>query len=96
VLAESLREGADPGAEMAPPLHAQALTLLRDYLFTGGMPEAVGALGGSGSPAVVRQVQSDLMQAFAEDIQKYRSGVAATDLEPPSRTCRTLRAALPL
>lgn len=81
VLAESLREGAIPGAEMAPPLHAQALTLLRDYLFTGGMPEAVARWVESGSPAVVRQVQSDLMQAFAEDIQKYRSGVAATDLE---------------
>lgn len=81
VLAESLREGAVPGAEIAPPLHAQALTLLRDYLLTGGMPEAVASWVESGSPAAVRQVQADLVQAFAEDIQKYRSGVAATNLE---------------
>jgi predicted AAA+ superfamily ATPase len=81
VLAASLREGAIPGAAMAPPLHAQAFALLRDYLFVGGMPEAVARWVESGNPAAVRQVQADLMQAFAEDIQKYRSGLAATDLE---------------
>ncbi|HEX3554622.1 MAG TPA: AAA family ATPase [Thermoanaerobaculia bacterium] len=81
VLAESLRAGAVPGAEIAPPLHLQALGLLRDYLLTGGMPEAVARWVESGNPAAVRQVQADLIQAFAEDIQKYRSGVAASDLE---------------
>jgi len=81
VLAESLREGAVPGAEIAPPLHAQALALLRDYLLTGGMPEAVAIWVDSGSPTAVRQVQADLVQSFAEDIQKYRSGVAVSDLE---------------
>lgn len=74
VLAESLREGAVPGVGIAPPLHAQALTLLRDYLLTGGMPEAVATWVESGSPAAVRQVQADLIQAFAEDFQKYRGG----------------------
>lgn len=81
VLARSLREGAVPGAEIAPPLHLQALDLLRDYLVTGGMPEAVARWVESGNPAAVRQVQSDLIQAFAEDIQKYRSGVSVSDLE---------------
>jgi uncharacterized protein len=81
VLARSLREGAVPGAGIAPPLHLQALDLLRDYLVTGGMPEAVARWVESGNPAAVRQVQSDLIQAFAEDIQKYRSGVSVSDLE---------------
>jgi predicted AAA+ superfamily ATPase len=81
VLAGSLREGAVPGAGIAPPLHLQALNLLRDYLVTGGMPEAVARWVESGNPAAVRQVQADLIQAFAEDIQKYRSGVSVSDLE---------------
>jgi len=81
VLAASLRAGVIPGAEIAPALHAQALALLRDYLLTGGMPEAVARWVESGNPAAVRQVQADLVQAFAEDIQKYRSGVAVSDLE---------------
>jgi uncharacterized protein len=81
VLADRLREGAVPGEGIAPPLHAQALALLRDYLLTGGMPEAVARWVETGSQAAVRQVHADLVQAFAEDIQKYRSGVAPSDLE---------------
>jgi len=81
VLAESLRAGTVPGSEITPPLHEQALTLMRDYLLTGGMPEAVARWVETGSPAAVRQVQVDLIQAFAEDIQKYRSGVDVSDLE---------------
>lgn len=81
VLIARLREGLEPGGEIAPPLHAQGLALLRDYLLTGGMPEAVARWAESGNPAAVRQVQADLMQAFAEDIQKYRSGVSAANLE---------------
>ncbi len=81
VLAEGIRVGEVPGSETAVPLHTQALSLLRDYLLAGGMPEAVRTWVESGSPAAVRQVQSDLIQAFAEDIQKYRSGVSASDLE---------------
>jgi uncharacterized protein len=81
VLADGLRAGEIPGADLIPALHEQALPLLRDYLFVGGMPEAVARWADSGNPAAVRQVQADLVQAFAEDIQKYRSGVAASDLE---------------
>lgn len=77
VLADSLREGTVPGAEIAPPLHAQALALLRDYLLTGGMPEAVATWVEAGNPSAVRQVQVDLIQAFAEDFQKYRGGGSA-------------------
>ncbi len=81
VLAESLRAGAIPGAGIVPPLHFQASALMRDYLLTGGMPEAVASWVETGSPTAVRQVQADLIQSFAEDIQKYRSGIAASDLE---------------
>lgn len=81
VLAQNLREGQIPGAGIIPALHQQALALLRDYLFVGGMPEAVARWVESANPAAVRQIQSDLVQAFADDIQKYRSDVGTSELE---------------
>jgi predicted AAA+ superfamily ATPase len=64
-----------------PALHAQALELLRDYLFVGGMPEAVQRWTSRRQSAAVREVHLDLWQALAEDIQKYRSAVAVADIE---------------
>jgi predicted AAA+ superfamily ATPase len=54
------------------PLHEEALALLRDYLLVGGMPEAVSQWIGTGLPGAVREVHDDLLQALAEDFQKYR------------------------
>lgn len=81
VLAQKLREALGPEGELPPPLHRQALSLLRDYLFVGGMPEAVVRWAESGNPATARQAQADLLQALAEDIQKYRGAVSVADLE---------------
>jgi uncharacterized protein len=57
----------------APPaaLHEQALAGLRDYLLVGGMPESVSTWVASANPTLVRRMQSDLVQALAEDIHKY-------------------------
>ena len=81
VLAQKLGEALGPQGELPPPLHRQALSLLRDYLFVGGMPEAVVRWADSGNPATVRQAQADLLHALAEDIQKYRGAESAADLE---------------
>jgi predicted AAA+ superfamily ATPase len=81
VLAQKLNEALGLQAELPPPLHRQALSLLRDYLFVGGMPEAVVRWADSNNPATVRQAHADLLQALAEDIQKYRGSVAVGDLE---------------
>lgn len=71
VLAARLIEAAAGRASLPPPVHAEALELLRDYIWVGGMPEAVITWVASASAAAVRQVQADLLQAFAEDIPKY-------------------------
>lgn len=81
VLARRLGEDLAAGRGVAAPLHAQALPLLRDYLFVGGMPEAVVRWVDTESAAAVREVHADLWQALAEDIQKYRDGSSASDLE---------------
>ncbi len=72
VLRDELRRALAEGRPAAEALHQQALELLRDYLWVGGMPEAVKRWVADGNPAAVREVHSDLVQALAEDVQKYR------------------------
>jgi len=70
VLAEALL-AAEPAAPRRA-LHEQAMETLREYLLVGGMPEAVARWTDRRDPATVREVHADLLQAFAEDIHKYR------------------------
>jgi predicted AAA+ superfamily ATPase len=72
VLAERLTAAARGDGELAPPLYDRALAALRDYLRIGGMPEAVATWLSGGGEARVRRVHADLVQALAEDLQKYR------------------------
>lgn len=72
VLAQTLRESVAAGTKLPGVLHQEALRQLGDYLWVGGMPEAVTRWVETANPAAVREVQSDLLQALAEDIQKYR------------------------
>lgn len=74
VLLDHLRHAAQLATPLPPPVHAQALELLRDYVWVGGMPEAVMTWASSTSPVRVRELQADLMQAFSEDIPKYETG----------------------
>jgi uncharacterized protein len=74
VLLDHLQQAARLARPLPPPVHEQALDLLRDYLWVGGMPEAVMTWVSSTSPVRVRELQADLMQAFSEDIPKYEAG----------------------
>ncbi len=64
-----------------PALHDLALAALRDYLWIGGMPEAVASWVDEQTPGGVAQVQAGILQAFAEDLQKYRGAHRAEYLE---------------
>lgn len=52
-------------------VHLEYLDLLGTYLLVGGMPEAVVRHLADGGLAGARRVHADLLQAFAEDVQKY-------------------------
>ena len=71
VLRDTLSESTLSGGAPPPPVHDQALELLRDYLIVGGMPEAVALWASEGSFEAVRRLHTDLVNALAEDIQKY-------------------------
>ncbi len=71
VLAGRLEAAVSEGGPIPAPLHEQALLLLRDYLLVGGMPEAVAAWVSGKNSVVVRGVHRDLIQALAEDLQRF-------------------------
>lgn len=71
VLAQHLAAAVSEGRPIPPALHEQALDLLRDYLLVGGMPEAVARWAAEHNPATVRGVHRDLVQALAEDLQRF-------------------------
>lgn len=58
-----------------------ALAALRDYLWIGGMPEAVAAWADEQTPGGVVEVHRGILQAFAEDLQKYRGANQSEYLE---------------
>ncbi len=81
VLAHHLVEALRAGQPAPPALHQQAMTLLRDYLLVGGMPEAVARWVEGRQLSTVRTVHADLIDALAEDLQKYRGVRDLTYLE---------------
>jgi predicted AAA+ superfamily ATPase len=81
VLLEAITEAVLAGAAVPPPIHDQALELLRDYLLVGGMPEAVARWAGDRDFQAVHRVHTDLVNALADDIQKYGRGGETSYLE---------------
>ncbi len=71
VLAGHLAAAVGEGRPISPALHEQALELLRDYLLVGGMPEAVARWAAERNLIAVRGVHRDLIQALAEDLQRF-------------------------
>lgn len=53
------------------PLHEKCIELLRQYYFTGGMPEAVKAYADQASLMEVRKIQLAILEAYRNDISKH-------------------------
>ncbi len=61
-----------PGDPIPDSIHQKALSLVRDYTFTGGMPEAVQYFIDNPTDVLgVAEVQSKLVQGYALDFGKY-------------------------
>ena len=54
-----------------PVIHRRLLDLLRTYLFTGGMPEAVEAFARSGRYREVSEVHHSIIETYREDFPRY-------------------------
>lgn len=53
------------------PMSTHYIQLLRQYYFTGGMPEAVAAYVDNASHKEVRTIQSNILSAYFKDIAKH-------------------------
>jgi uncharacterized protein len=69
-LSRELREH-DLTTPISEALHRQLLTLLRDYYFIGGMPEAVKVFLESGSLSEVSKTHEQLLSTYRSDFLKY-------------------------
>jgi len=65
---QALKDGNWPILE---GLHGQYETLLRKYLYVGGMPEAVAEFAETGDYSAVRRIQSDILQSYDADFVKH-------------------------
>ena len=59
----------EPGLD--PVIHRRLLDLLRTYLFTGGMPEAVEAFARSSRYREVSDVHHSIIETYREDFPRY-------------------------
>lgn len=53
-------------------MHEKLLRRQREYLFVGGMPEAVLAYMESGSPLAAREVHRTILNTYQDDFAKYK------------------------
>ena len=67
-LAEAL---AQPDWQLLAPFHDQLTSRLRDYLFTGGMPEVVDSFAATQDYAQAREIQQEILQAYDRDFSKH-------------------------
>lgn len=69
------RELADAVAarewDVLAPFEARLNDLLRNYLYVGGMPEAVASFARNDDLTAVRKVQSNLLAAYGNDFSKH-------------------------
>ena len=67
-LSEAL---ARPDWALLAPFHDRLVGLLRDYLFIGGMPEAVAVFADTRDYAQARIVQREILQSYDRDFGKH-------------------------
>jgi predicted AAA+ superfamily ATPase len=56
---------------LPPNLHEKLLTRFKEYLFVGGMPEAVAEYASSQNVSTVRQIQTAILKAYTLDFAKH-------------------------
>lgn len=70
---DALREYFDRKEKVPHELHEQFLTLLREYLIIGGMPEVVNSFLKTNNYQEASETQQKIMESYQEDIKHYAS-----------------------
>ena len=69
-LREMIEEKTQP-IPFAAPFHKELINMLREYMYTGGMPEAVNYYCQSGDLQGVREIQKEIINSFILDFSKH-------------------------
>ena len=70
-LIELIRECYEANTPLDTAFHERALDYYREYLFVGGMPEAVEEYGKNRNPELVRVIQQTILESYHNDMGKY-------------------------
>ena len=70
-LIDFIRECYEKNTPLDSAFHERALDYYREYLFVGGMPEAVEEYGKNHNPELVRIIQQTILEAYQNDMGKY-------------------------
>lgn len=68
---DALREGFVNQTSMPETIHNKVMSLFRNYLLTGGMPDAVNTFLTTHNIAETRHVQTDIHDLYGDDASKY-------------------------
>jgi uncharacterized protein len=66
-----LIEGVNKLEPLTEAFHNRLIDLLRQYYFTGGMPEAVGHFAGAGDAQGTREIQQNILRSYMLDFAKH-------------------------
>ncbi len=70
-LIELVHESYDSNEPLESVFHERALEYYKEYLFVGGMPEAVAEYGKNHNPELVRIIQQTILESYQNDMGKY-------------------------
>lgn len=73
--------GFTMGGRISAPDHDRLCRRQRDFLFVGGMPEAVARFTAGAGPDDVAAVQQQLLDGYRDDFAKYATGAGALLLD---------------
>lgn len=67
--------------EIPEAIHAQVLSLFKEYIFVGGMPAVVSRWAEEQLVASIHQLQNDLLATYRDDFAKYGKRIASDRLD---------------
>lgn len=74
MLSEFIRRQFQQKEALGPSLHPRALTLFREYLSVGGMPQAVESFVKEGDFNAVEKIKRNIIELYRADISKFAYG----------------------
>lgn len=75
-LAEAIKTNYEKKSEMGQALHRKCMTLFRQYVIVGGMPQAVQTYIETRDYEETDAVKRDILNLYRQDIAKYARGYA--------------------